>query len=333
MNELSTTTALYLLSKQIAQPTRHGNASCPCCFNPTRSFVPKQFLPHQFDFPIFDSHTHVHMIAPPPPPPPPPPPSKKTKISSTSVVLAISPDDWHDLFAHHAKNPQDTRIGVGIHPWFARAFPINEYLPALRRHLSANQSLIVGEIGLDKSARWIRDGDGSRDDNFDIQLNSFRRQFLLAGEYNRPTSVHLVNKVFVPFFDFLEEMRQANTPFPPTISLHSYSGTSEFAAKILRFEKMIDPPNSRFFFGFSNYVNFNDGRSEKSTKKLSDCLKRIPRDRILCESDTKGDCDNINEVYSTIESIASALDLDIATVANFTKKNGEAFLLQQQKQS
>jgi Tat protein secretion system quality control protein TatD with DNase activity len=101
----------------------------------------------------------------------------------------------------------------------------------------------------------------------------------LAGEFQRPVSVHCVRGSghLLAFFTHLA----SSTPLsacPPSIMLHSYGGSVE---EIPRFcgLKGLGP---RFFFSFSAAIN------QRTPDKLRARIAAVPDDRLLIESDQVG---------------------------------------------
>jgi len=118
-----------------------------------------------------------------------------------------------------------------------------------------------------------------------------------------------VNKVFGPFYDFMEGYRGR---FPPVVSCHSYSGTAEFAGRLVGME---GGKGTRFYFGFSRCVNFGgggggggEGGRPRSRERLEGTMRGIPVDRILVESDVMGGGCNVEECLGTLGCVVEVLE-------------------------
>ncbi len=212
--------------------------------------------------------------------------------------------------------------------------PLPEYLAEARGYLRRYPYALVGEIGLDRAFRipenWLpREPDlresqltsGGREGrrlspyrvNMDHQRKILTAQLHLAGEMQRPVSVHGVSAHGVVFetlratwqgyekkilsrravkklasavaADQKEDVDQpiigdqphglAPKPFPPRVCMHSYSGPPDTLKQYLS-------PSipATIFFSFSKVINL----STPSTKAV-EAIKAVPSDRLLIESD------------------------------------------------
>ena len=111
--------------------------------------------------------------------------------------------------------------------------------------LEHNQA-IVGEIGLCKMAKWVRQHPGGKAEGMEIQRNVFEKQLRLAARLGRPVSVHVVNQhgIFVSVIrSILEESStskenngkddgQWRSGLPPAIGMHSFTGTAHHVKEL-----------------------------------------------------------------------------------------------------
>lgn len=212
--------------------------------------------------------------------------------------------------------------------------PLSDYLTQTREYLTRYPYAVVGEIGLDRAFRipqnWLP-GDqsaitpgltpGGREGrrlspyrvSLDHQQKILTAQLRLAGEMQRPVSVHGVSAHGVLYETLRatwrsyekkilskrarkrrasavaaykdedkdnaemrsEQPRGTPKPFPPRVCLHSYSGPPDTLKQYLH-----QSVPATIFFSFSKVINF----STSSTKAV-DVIKAVPSDRLLIESD------------------------------------------------
>lgn len=144
---------------------------------------------------------------------------------------------------------------VGLHPNDAQAAEDNpDTLKMLKEHLDHPKVVAIGEIGLDYY--W---DEVSRD----VQKKWFRLQMALAEDTGYPVIIHDREA----HGDTLEIIKE----FPRVTGiLHSYSGSPEMAAELIK---------RGYYISFSGVLTF------KNAAKLPDVAKMVPLDRMLIETD------------------------------------------------
>ncbi len=213
--------------------------------------------------------------------------------------------------------------------------PLSDYLAETRNYLTIYPYALVGEIGIDRAFRIpeVRLPDdpsakeseltpGGREGrrlspyrvNIDHQRKILTAQLNLAGEMQRPVSVHGVSAHGLVYetlhatwqgyekkmlskrarkkgvsavaadenddrFDAEMQSEQpcalTPKPFPPRVCLHSYSGPPDTLKQYLH-----QSVPTTIYFSFSRVINF----STSSTKAV-DVINAVPGDRLLVESD------------------------------------------------
>lgn len=194
-----------------------------------------------------------------------------------SLTCAVSPLDWKDTLEYASQSPT-ILPALGIHPWYIGDIIVDkeytsshgddiekylrwDWLNELETHLSQHPHLIVGEIGLCKMARFVREFPkefGGKATALRLQKLVFRKQMELAAKFSRSVSVHCVNAHGL-FMEVLRDiLNEANDDcigidtadkslmnkrlrgvFPPAIAMHSFTGTAHHVQEILSFEKEI----------------------------------------------------------------------------------------------
>ena len=195
--------------------------------------------------------------------------------SVVSLTCAVSPIDWNTAL-EYASQSQNILPALGVHPWYLGDILVDditnidiqeditkyinwEWLSELETHLSNHQHLLVGEIGMCKMARFVREfpkEKGGKATALQLQKLVFKKQLDLAAKWSRPVTVHCVNAhgLFIEVMrdtlkeakescaeinDITEAKRILRKAFPPAIGMHSFTGTAHHVGEILAFEKEI----------------------------------------------------------------------------------------------
>ena len=182
---------------------------------------------------------------------------------------------------------------IGLHPTSVNE-SYEQELAVVRKYLStSNEFVAIGEIGLD--LYW--------DKTFlKEQILAFEKQIEWALEYDLPIVIHSY-KVMEPY---------KKTPL--TGIFHSFTGTSEEAAKLLEFEG--------FMLGINGVVTF-----KKST--LPETLTTVPLERIVLETDSpylapvpnRGKRNESANVKDTLMKVAEIYQITPEHVAEVTSVN------------
>jgi Tat protein secretion system quality control protein TatD with DNase activity len=255
------------------------------------------------------------------------------RIQLKAIVCAVEPVDWEATLKLAAKSSLYLPA-LGIHPWYLGEGLPDGWLSQLESLLLEHPSAIVGEIGLCKMARWTRQYAQGKAAAFEMQREVFQQQLRLAARLRRPVSVHCVNQhgVFVTVLkEILSQNNEEKDPrllLPPTIAMHSFTGTAHHAKELLTLEKQLQSDSSvpLFYFGFSHTVNCVMNTSEKSRRKGREAVSSIPSDRVLVESDVHSSQDLLGGTVGAIAYVAWARKESIYHVANVTSQNGMTFL-------
>lgn len=308
-----------------------------------------------------------------------------------SLTCAVSPLDWDNALSYASQS--SWRLpALGIHPWYLGDIMIEsdeieenvekyarwDWLNELEHHLSIHPNLIVGEIGLCKMARFVREfpkGRGGKATAVQLQKLVFRKQIDLAAKYQRPTTVHCVNmhgSLVEVLKEILNEAKESykrkcealhendtlqhtvRSSFPPSIAMHSFTGTAHHVRELLLFEQEVVNPNqgnqsgrkSRnkkiangsaveepsnnggilFYFGFSHAVNHVMCTSEKARRKGMEAVLAVPSDRLLAESDVHATADVGLGTAGAVAYIAAAKGEGLSVIAEQTAINGLRYL-------
>lgn len=322
---------------------RTGRHTCPCCvFLPDGLFLPSnvkveliptltvspqaalnEIVSESNDIVIVDTHGHAHLergfhqsykM------------ENSPKISLVSLSCAVEPADWQGCL-DYASTSENILCGLGVHPWYLEDLP-EDYLTRLEVLLQQHPTVMVGEIGLCKVARFVRTYPGGKSAALELQRTVFIQQMKLAAKYNRPVSVHCVDQHGV-LMKILEELAPGD--LPPTIGMHSFSGTAHHVGQLVKFENR-NASSTNIYFGFSHLVNFEMCSSEKSRRQGIDAVRAVPFDRLLAESDVHSSGDVAVGTAGAISYLAYALSKPVTEVAIQAAGNGITFLRNEKPQ-
>lgn len=146
---------------------------------------------------------------------------------------------------------------IGLHPTSVDESYENELEIVARQLASPNDYVAIGEIGLDLywDSTFLKE-----------QLLVFEKQVKWALEYHLPVVIH-TREAFDHIYKVLKPYKESGL----TGIFHSFTGTSEEAARLLEFPG--------FMIGINGVITFKKSQ-------LSDVLKDIPLARIVLETDS-----------------------------------------------
>ena len=180
---------------------------------------------------------------------------------------------------------------VGIHPWYVDKFAISEFKKQFQNYASSKNFIALGEIGLDKSKA-----------DFDLQKKVFQEQVKLAIEFKIHSLVIHSVKSHAEILEILKENK-----FHGKILWHGINANIEQINQILKSQ-----PNSWFGLGELLF--------KKS--KISECLTKIPIERLLLETDDQTSF-TIQDIY---QKCANILSVDTQQLQIQIEKNFDFFV-------
>jgi TatD DNase family protein len=178
------------------------------------------------------------------------------RAKNASVPACIVPAYDQDSLARTAFLAESYRGYIfpayGFHPWFIdEAFdPIS-----VKEYLTGHGAVALGEIGLDFGAEFT---------NQDKQIAVFKKQLLLAIEYDLPVILHC-RKAFNVMYD-------AMLPYQGQIKgvMHSFSGSQEIMNR---------------FMELGLYISFSGSVTRKSARKYHRNAQAVSAEHYLLETD------------------------------------------------
>jgi len=213
---------------------------------------------------------------------------RNEKFHVKSLACSVEPADFNATLEYAARSDR-ILPALGVHPWYIENLPgfssslernntsdndnpentalDSEWLVRMEELLLEHPNCLVGEIGLCKIAKWVRNFAAGKSAAMEIQKQIFMKQMEIAAKLRRPVSVHCVNShgIFVAAINELLERKlnegDATTVemngsrstsdssrrflLPPAIAMHSFTGTAHNVKELLALEQNIDFPNSR----------------------------------------------------------------------------------------
>lgn len=176
------------------------------------------------------------------------------------------------------------------------------FFPLVMEAAEKQQLIALGETGLDYHYEHSPKA---------VQQDFLNRYFALALEHSLPLIFHC-REAFSDLFSMADDAYDG-----PAV-LHCFTGTLEEAKEVL---------NRGWYISISGIITF------KKSESLRQIVKYLPLDRILIETDTpylapqsrRGKMNEPAFIVETCEMVASLKELDLATVARQTTKNGADF--------
>ncbi|MBQ7333052.1 MAG: TatD family hydrolase [Clostridia bacterium] len=226
---------------------------------------------------------------------------------SVSYIINVgtSPETSR-LATEQAKRHENMYTAIGIHPSDAQYLEITleEALSDIEELIcdKSNKCVALGEIGLDYHYP---------DTDKELQARYFEAQMCLAEKLNLPVVIHDRDA----HGDVYDVIRRH-----PTVRgvLHSFSGSAEMAAELVRLGYMIS---------FSGTLTF------KNARRPREAALAIPREKILIETDCpylaphpeRGTLNHSGKLVYTNRVLAELLSLSEEETAILTDKNAREF--------
>ncbi len=187
----------------------------------------------------------------------------------------------------------------GIHPHEASSDIVSK--DEIIKNVKNNKKIIaIGESGLDF---YYNNSDHN------MQISSFKTHIEAAIDLDIPIIVHSRNAE-KETYDILKDYIKHK----PKILMHCFTGSTEFARKLLTLES---------FFSASGIITF------KNTDDLRDTFKFIPNEKLLIETDSpylspvplRGKKNEPSYIKHTLEKLAHIKNTEISAIEKITSNN------------
>jgi TatD DNase family protein len=176
------------------------------------------------------------------------------------LLGGVDPEDWHRQIELKKQFPENFGLCFGLHPYFVADHGFEECefsLDELAELLPG--AMALGETGLDFRPHIMKDSQTR-------QIEFFENQIELAKAFQKPMVLHIVQAH--------EKARQIFHLWDPPERgglVHAFNGSYETAKPYI---------DDGFLISVGGAVTF------EKNKKLHDCVKKIPMEYLLLETDS-----------------------------------------------
>ena len=224
----------------------------------------------------------------------------RSKDSGVEKILSIctTNDSFHKIIEIIKIDP--IIYGTyGIHPHETSTDVVTK--DEIIKNASSNKRIIaIGESGLDF---YYNHSDKEK------QISSFKLHIEAAIDLNIPIIVHSRNAE-KETFDILNDYKN----YKPKILMHCFTGSTEFANKLLTLES---------YFSASGIITF------KKSTELQETFKKIPEDKLLIETDSpflspepnRGKKNEPSFIKFTAQKLASLRNIEVDKLILLTTNN------------
>jgi TatD DNase family protein len=195
-------------------------------------------------------------------------------------------------------------FAVGVHPC-----DIDNYdIQILEKYVNHPKCIAIGECGLDYF-RLPKDKN-KKEMNIQLQKEVFISQINFAKRVNKPLIIHI---------------REASNDSKTILLKYCASKVGGVLRCFNANSHLLDLSNHGFYFGIGGVVTF------KNAKKLVDILPKIPKEKIIIETDApyltphpfRGERNEPKYCNNIANKIAQLLNMDISSIEKLTTKNAE----------
>lgn len=214
----------------------------------------------------------------------------------------VGPDDWARQLELKKKFPAYFGLGFGLHPYFVSDHSADECEAALDQLTQLlPQAMALGEAGLDFRPHVMKESEG-------LQIEIFENQIELAKAFEKPLVLHIVqaHEKAIQIFDIWGVPARAGL-------VHAFNGSYETA------KKYIDK-------GF--LISVGGAATYEKNRKLQDCIRKLPLEYLLIESDSPDQSpagwEGLNEsfsIYNVAEKIGIIRNLSVFETLEINTSN------------
>lgn len=214
----------------------------------------------------------------------------------------VNPEDWQRQIEIKKKYPENFGLSFGLHPYFVSDHDIDECETALDQlTMLLPQAMALGEAGLDFRPHIMKESQA-------LQIEMLENQIELAKAFEKPMVLHIVqaHEKAVQVFDLWGAPERTGL-------VHAFGGSFEVAKPYI---------DKGFLISVGGAVTFDKNR------KLQDCIKKIPLEFLLVESDSPDQApeawQGLNQstsIYQIAEKIALIRNISVFDVLEVNTSN------------
>ena len=225
--------------------------------------------------------------------------SKKVGVHKF-IIPAADPQDLAKAI-ELSENNENIYFAIGIHP-----YNIDDWNDEIFQFTNHKKCVGIGECGLD----YFRLPENTNEKNrvIELQKDIFRRQIRIAKKLKKPLIIHIRDSSE----DAKQILIEENAKEVGGV-LHCFNAD----------ETLLELSNHNFYFGIGGVLTF------KNAKKLVNILPRIPRDKLVVETDSpyltphphRGKRNEPSYTKLVAEKMAEILSVSIQEISDLTFKN------------
>ena len=220
------------------------------------------------------------------------------------LLGGISPVEWENQFRLLEKYPSHFGLCLGLHPYFVAANDFETCEQALDLLVQKlPRAMAVGEAGLDFRPHIMKDSNT-------LQIEMFENQIEIAKAFMKPMVLHIVqaHEKAGQIFDIWQPPERGGF-------VHAFTGSFDTAKKYIA---------HGFLISVGGAITYDKNR------KLQDCVREIPLEYLLIESDSPDqapqgwDVNQANDsssLYQIAQKIGEIRNLSVFDVLEVTTSN------------
>lgn len=214
----------------------------------------------------------------------------------------IDPVDWLRQISIKNKYPENFGLCFGLHPYYVSEHAVEDCEAALDQLAQLlPQAMALGEAGLDFRPHIMKESEG-------LQIEMFENQIALAKAFKKPMVLHIVQAYgrAIQIFDIWQR--------PPQLGfVHAFNGSFEVAKKFI----------DRGFL-----ISVGGAVTHEKNRKLQDCIKKLPLEYLLIESDSPDQSpagwvggNESTSIYNVAEKIAFIKNTNLFEILDINTSN------------